>query len=309
MAFLAQTTKGHRIGMILKGSLFFAFYLNEALSIALRDSQPGFPSPISFDSIEHPTSCERKLVVNSHVNYAKVLDVFISGLKESNFREWERVVVVVGGSAHDSEPYIGQDGMVFVETSMNSYDLTSFAMLFKHRNHPLLKADTYFYTHDSSRPGSCFPEVFQHMCALPGEVVTAGKRFFQNICVFGKKVIETYGHNFDTALGKHDGLTIEASFPVKGVLPIGWFGRPWSSIPKSTHLEKDVDIYGTGVKRRTQWFSDFDLYKYILYEKQGDIKGNATVSLLATASTPNMQQAIWAPNCTRTPGDRPADTQ
>lgn len=218
-----------------------------------------------------------KLLVNTHVAYGKVLDFFVSSLNQTGFKDWQDVIVVVGASEKDKDPYVGKGGMTFIETIMNNQDVTAWAMLARLKEHPLVHAKTYFSVQDTTTLGPCFPNVFQAMKTKISvdEVVTAGDKWYSFISAFGREVIDLYGHNFDTTLDKHEIVDLESKEidgNVKGVKPLPYFAKKWTILPARRYV-REVDLYGTGYTRREFYYRDFDVSKLILWGAHGDMTG------------------------------------
>jgi len=236
-------------------------------------------SALHLDPEQAKTDVQRrKLIINSHVMYADVLDVLLNSLKEVDFQNFNDVVVFVGGSNADSEPYIGKDDITFVNMTLNSFDLHGFSGLYKHRLHPRVEADAYMYIHDSVTVGKCFPEVFKNLELSTFELITPNvggdkkDEAFSNICAFGKGVVENYGHNFDIPLTKGEGWHVENGESARGVKSILQFGQQ-HRVTRRIILGKE-DMYKTGHPRVKVWYTEFDIYKYIFWNQQGDILEN-----------------------------------
>ena len=65
--------------------------------------------------------------------------------------------------------------------------------LYHHRNDPRVKADVYFYVHDTTTVADSFPSLFAAMSSCESDEVRHPPPPFANICVFGSGVAGVIG--------------------------------------------------------------------------------------------------------------------
>jgi len=242
---------------------------------------------------------ERKLVINSHVKYVKALDHLVASLKEHKF-PLTKTVVFRGGAVTNSGPRIGPDGMTFVDVTVDSFDLNAFAGLSRYNNHSLVCADMYFYIHDSTQIGPCFPKVFDVIKVAPTEVITPGKGYFSNQCVFGRSVVDKFGEDFDGHVDKGGQIQIEAGGCSGTACFITHYAGKQTVIQERVGLG-DVDIYHTSEPRIATWYQAWDLYKFFLYQGSSKFRTDLTLAKLDQKGTdsPDLNPYEWAPSCPR----------
>jgi len=240
-----------------------------------------------------PACAERKLVINSHVKYVKALAHLVASLKLHKF-PLKDCVVFRGGAVANSGPRIGPDGMTFIDLTVDSFDLNAFAGLSMYNNHSLVCADMYFYIHDTTLIGPCFLQVFDEIEVAPTEVITPGRAYFSNQCVFGRSVVDKFGNDFAHNVDKGGGWNIEAGGCFGTACSISHYAGKQTVIPERVTLG-DVDVYNTSQPRVLTWYQEWDLYKFFLYQ-------NSTTHLRADLtmlqSDPSLSQE-WAPSCPR----------
>jgi len=246
---------------------------------------------------------DRKLIINSHVKYHTALDHLLASLKKYEFPLAE-AVVFRGGAKADSEPQVRGDGITFVDLKLNSFDMTAFSGLSKHKNDSCVCARLYFYIHDTTSIGPCFSQVFREIKAKPHEVITPGTIYFSNQCVFGHSIVDKYGDAFDWEIDKKAGFNIETGGCADGpegqrACPLSAYASKRTLIPERTLLP-DEDVYNTREPRKVVYYRDWDLYKHYLYQPDtfGD---NYRKDLgLNTNPTTMVTHPTWASNCSRT---------
>ncbi|CAJ1441746.1 unnamed protein product [Effrenium voratum] len=213
-----------------------------------------------------------KLVINSNRKYEIPLRTLMDTMKSSGFQNWTDVIVVIGG-AEDNRIYQKGD-LTYMETKLMNFDLTGLAMLNRHRDHPLIRAEAYMYMLDTSTVGAGFPFKFTAMARTEHKEFRSSPRPASNVGVFGRGVVEAYGRNFDTALTKQDGLEFEYGHNPHGVHQLEEFAEKVTQMQPRVEHGDAIDIYHTGYPRRVFWYPDLDVFKYILWEHTGDIEGN-----------------------------------
>ncbi|CAJ1362515.1 unnamed protein product [Effrenium voratum] len=216
-----------------------------------------------------------KLVINSNKFYVRPREMLMASMKAARFRNFSNVILVVGGAQKDQ---VLKDGeLTVVETSFMSFDLTALSVLWHYRHHPAVRAQAYLYLLDTTTVGIAFPEKFHNFSTvervgyweyrappIPGS----------NICLFGRGVVESYQTNFDTALAKQEGLLFEHGHSPHGVHQLQLFAYNVTRLRARVEHGDPVDLYETGYSRRVFWYPDIDVFKYILWDKTGDLIGH-----------------------------------
>jgi len=243
---------------------------------------------------------DRKLIINSHVKYGTALDYLLASLRKYQFPLAE-AVVFRGGAEADSEPQVRDDGITYVDLRLNSFDMTAFSGLSKHKDNSLVCAGLYFYIHDSTSIGPCFPQVFGEIKVEPSEVITPGTVHFSNQCVFGHSIVDSYGDAFDWEIDKNAGFDVESGGCADGpegqlACPMSIYASKRTLIPERTHIG-EVDVYNTTQPREVEYYRDWDLYKFFLF--QPDTFGGDYKKDLSLKTNTSVMKPTWASNCAR----------
>lgn len=100
-----------------------------------------------------------KLVINTHVNYTTPLAALFASLYRIRFSRFADVLVVQAGHAaeapprlelvstlaHEGDDRIDDGYVVAIRTRSNAIDYTGLAQLYRHRAHPLVRAEMYVH--------------------------------------------------------------------------------------------------------------------------------------------------------------------
>ena len=151
-------------------------------------------------------SMKLKLIVNSNTRTSHVLTQFLLSLLSINFSDFHNVVAIVGGSQHNSPPYIEKanghmPSYIKIDTQYSYLDYTGFIALRKHLNHTLLESDAYLYLLDSVVFSPTFLQFYSRFergklvrtSASPW--VVSGKLPSSNVCVFSRACALKYDIN------------------------------------------------------------------------------------------------------------------
>jgi len=233
-----------------------------------------------------------KLIVNSDVRYSVALDKLFESMEKVSFGRWNDVIVMRGSASNGSDPFTpetkyGKRGVTYIDLKLSSFDLHGFAGLHHHHNDPSVKANVYFYIHDTVLVSSTFPSIFDSMASTEEFEARHSPLPSKNQCVFGSGVVDAYSWYFDFPKSKTDGFCIENALPpYKNVVNFA---------KKQTLLEKGidgtaVDLYGTGLPRQPTYFPSLGITKYSLLDVYGDLTGDVKKyeywSLLETSKGP-----------------------
>lgn len=239
-----------------------------------------------------------KLAINSHVAYARhrPLHTLFESLLDTGFTRFEDVLVLLGGSASNTEPqllnlttllpHLGYERQVTViETTANAVDYHGLSLLYRHRGHPRVAAAHYLFIHDTVVfDRASFVRRFESF-RLPRSpyVFTTWPLPNSNVVVIGANVINVYGHNFDGNVSKRDAFFNEFGYPLlrpekPPVQPLIHFGLVVKVGPRI--VNGTADVYGTGAPRIRFWYPAFGLYKFSLRsDAAGDILHGTTKPL------------------------------
>lgn len=216
------------------------------------------------------------------MRYWKPLNVLLRSLVSIGWTRWDDVVIFMGGSTRDIPPYKGlqtwtRGGITIVNMTLNNYDYNGMAGLYAYRNDSAVRADTYFYIHDSTKVGGDFAKIFPRLRDgfWPGEL-RIPRPPCSNIYTFSHTLVEIYKRNYDVNLTKGEAVSLElsgAGANIRGVRPLLFFAKKTTWL-RGRQKRRDEDVYKTGVPRTVWWYPDYDLYKYILWGAFGDIGGD-----------------------------------
>lgn len=238
-----------------------------------------------------------KLCINSHVAYhVPLLLLFRSLLNVSGFERFGDVLVLQGGAANDEPPRTVRlaelvpeltvpHEVVIVRTRVNAFDYHGLSLLYKYRAHPLVRAETYVYCHDTTTfdPGS-FLERFEAF-RLPSSpnLFTTWPLPNSNTVAFGAAVVHRYRNNFDGSLASKTqafpmefGYSLEArsaeGTAMRPLVAFGFIVKMGPRLPQGT-----VDVYATGTPRIRFSYPAFGLFKHSMRsDAAGDIVGKRT---------------------------------
>mmetsp|Transcript_19089 Transcript_19089/g.60045 ORF Transcript_19089/g.60045 Transcript_19089/m.60045 type:complete len:218 (-) Transcript_19089:31-684(-) len=202
--------------------------------------------------------------------------------------QWDDVVIFMGGSRWDSLPYKGLRnwtsdgrGISIVNLTLNNYDYTGMSGIYWYRDSKEVRADTYFYMHDATTVGPGFPKALHRMRGnfSPAELKIP-RGYSANIYAFSHELVEAYNINYDVNLTKREAVHLEVRGPgvrVRGrVHPLLWFARHVTWLAQRQQ-RPDQDVYRTGHARQVYWYPDYDVTKYLLFNRSGDIGGNGNL--------------------------------
>lgn len=262
-----------------------------------------------------------RVVVNTGVGYEAATLKLVRSLRLAGFDDWPSLVIVNGGDAVESGPVLsnltgilghgadaadltGGESVVIIRTKFMNVDLTGYSMLYRHREHPLVKSTAYMYLLGTTLVTSNFCEQTRkfrmrdwsglqyHTVHIPAS----------NMGVFSHGIIEAYKTNFDALVTKHQGLLLEFGQPVLDtrdgcgstdrvichvneddsepcltsehltVRPLAhfatvtyfWGARYAPSFANHFIPELDVDLYQVGTPRRPYSYPSFGLVKMIV---------------------------------------------
>jgi len=223
-----------------------------------------------------------KLLINSNAHYDIARNKLLASLVNSGFSSFCDVIVVLGGSQADSEPYTpsdeyGKRGVTYIDVKLDSFDYHGFSGLYYHREHPRVKAGRYMFIHDTVLVNKSFPEAFNSFSWVGPDEIYHSPAPFSNICVIGRKVVDSWNSNFDCPLTKAQAVALEFGREQfcneQLVLPLSFFGKNKEGRERiDTGL--NIDLYGTGYPRKAIYYPEFSLTKYFLFNRYGDLQGN-----------------------------------
>ena len=215
-------------------------------------------------------------------------------MKNKGYNNFEhQVILVISGAERNTQPEMGYVHHFFQDVpddikcciilaQLDSWEYTSYHMLYVHRDHPLVDSDKYFLLMDSCTVDVTFCDKmkrFENYEPFPKHIpwiYGCNNLRTSNTYVFNKAVVLNYKDNFGTAVTKHKGINVEAGFCVnvdgKMVCGVKGFGRFLTHGPRWKLPPKD--IYGTGSPRSPHWYPCFGIKKWILLNRFGDFDEN-----------------------------------
>ena len=152
-------------------------------------------------------------------------------------------------------------GTVIITTKDNGHDMHGYQKLYEHRSHPRVAAQRYLYLHDTCVVRPMFFSTTNQIKVKKYEIKTCSPPY-SNIILMGCGVVESYQNRFSGNWTKQDMFRYENGtiLEYEHVLPFG----------KRKYLG-DYDIYNTGYPRSAFLYEDFDVVKYILWGRNGDM--------------------------------------
>ena len=261
-----------------------------------------------------------KLCINSHVAYSVPLRTLFASLFRARFEHFPDTIVMLGGSANEATPLrvrldelipgsATNHSVVLVRTRANAFDYHGLSLLYRHRQHPLVMAETYLYVHDTvTVEEDTFVERFESFRLQRSPLLfTTWPLPNSNIVAFGVGVVHRFGTNFDGNLSKTAAFPMEvgqratkqsrdrtpgpaAARATRGTRALAQFGFPFeraghpSVQPLIAHgfvvkvgprvPRGSSDVYGTGTPRLRFYYPAFGLFKHSMRsDTAGDIVG------------------------------------
>ena len=224
----------------------------------------------------------KKLIINSYKNYNVAHLTIFHSLIDIGFTHFNKIILILGGCDIDEDPDIInlQDlglsidrEITLIKVKINNYDLNGFYALNKYKNHELVKSNYYIYILDTCTFTHMFNEIFNYF-------ILNDKNLFITsppgscLMIFSYKFILLYKTNFDTILGKTNGLFIEHGINIKindNIINSYYnFQKPMYYTKIEGGL---VDIYMTGYDRTKNYYPFLGIHKYVFLHLSGDISG------------------------------------
>lgn len=219
-----------------------------------------------------PNDCtsEVKLVLNTCVKYEKALKHALKSLRKIGFAPLSDVVVFRGGSAADSLPYQDDEGITYVNLTLEAFDFTGYAGLYRFRRDPRVCARRYLYLLDTVDFAEDFPQKLRALRRLKPNEIRMTPRPNSNMAAFGHGVVDGFGSNFEYNFTKKEVVEMEfntTSRPRKN--PEDFASKV--VLLKHRRFRGHADPFRTGFFRRRVFYGAFGFYKYILWGYFGDI--------------------------------------
>ena len=231
-----------------------------------------------------------KLVINTNSHYTLALKKLFGDLIDIKYPNFLDIVVVISESEKNSEPTImpifdlvgieTEKCVVVIESVLNNYDYAGFNALYLNAEHYLIKSEYYFYLLDTSSVG---PNFYQKIIELtnkyPNKKILAPKVPNSNIILFKYDMIDIYRDMYNRSLSKKEAIWVEHSVSFRspdGVLVTSVINLANGDViilGEREHIGRS-DIYNNGYIREIYYYSDFDVTKYVLHNKDGDFKNN-----------------------------------
>jgi len=106
-----------------------------------------------------------RIVINSHVHYKRPLNSALHSLVSVGFRDFCRLLIVVGGKREEAPSKLGN--ITVAARALNAHD-TGFDTLHLYRTHPDIAAPYYIYVHDTCLFQPSFVPFFSKLPELLG---------------------------------------------------------------------------------------------------------------------------------------------
>ena len=257
---------------VLRGLCLLVLLRTCAASLAL-ESRLLPELPCGLDTADLP-----RVVINSHVAYETPLRQLLHSMVSVGFRDFCRVVVVVGGAPASAEPE-RLANLTVVRMAQNSYDYTGLDALNVYRGHPLLDAHLFVYLHDTCFVHPRFVTFYSSLATTIGAQpkvleLFVPKGYHSNILVFRRAFVKRYGRRYHRDFSKDEALKMELHHHVERIgktfiTPVKYVRGAFSE----RVLDGMYDLYCTGVNRTMYYYPDMGVYKLIFMHHHGDIQG------------------------------------
>lgn len=220
-----------------------------------------------------------RLVVSSHKQYGKTLQILIDSLKKQNF-DTTKIVVVVAAAEND-ELFQTKD-WIQINYSKNNFEYSSYEGIAHHFENPLIAADQYIFLHDTCWIG---PDFISKIADLPRftKIHKFGGEINSNINAVPAKYIPLLKNRFSHIISKTHAVAIEC-----GSFPPSFKGSFFYTEGPARTFVREEDVYGTGHPRRVFHYEDLDLYKAIAWDLEGDILGQARSTIRPREEAPKL---------------------
>lgn len=204
-------------------------------------------------------SNKRALLVTSHKNNGSALGHFLSHLRLCEGYGTIDVYCVVGG--YDAYTTEEKDGVTYVYSPYNAIDYTGLLAVF---DLPELVYESYFYVHDTTRPG---PSFLKKILALPSTLSTASFHWpSMNIGLYSRDVL--YEHKALLDPFRNDSSSVDRALRLKArcvecedcIFRANAEHHVFFSFGPPA-VEGPVDYYGNGTPRIIEYYETVDLYK------------------------------------------------
>lgn len=145
------------------------------------------------------------IVVNSHKYYGIARMYLLDSLRKIGF-PLDKVIVVIAGSDRDDIDIIADNREVYIHVQNNCYDLTHAFGIYKHIDHPRVKADYYVCIHDCCVATSSFTtktqEFYQKMVDEKLDVLYALKDRRLGLVGLSYNFMKNHGHRYYLSINK-----------------------------------------------------------------------------------------------------------
>lgn len=231
-----------------------------------------------------------KIVINSNAHYKLALNVLLASILRSDLDDYLDLIISISESEFNSPPEIlkisdftdicSDKEVVVVRNTINNYDCGGFNNLYLYQDHKLIKSKYYFYLLDTSSVGPNFHNKIKTCIKRWGNYnLIKPMRAAANTMIFNHKLISKYGDSFNREFSKQEAVKVEhdLNFIHHDGTEINGFTKLVNTmyLPERIYL-CDVDVYNMGYPRKQFYYEYFDVHKYVLWDLDGDFKGNVT---------------------------------
>lgn len=228
-----------------------------------------------------------KIIINTTESYKKPFSLLMKSIIDSGFTEFDNLIISYAEAESNVAPVIESLGnlidsdipydydVVVVKSVLKNYDYAGYNALWLHRKNPLIKADSYFYLLDTTTVESNFFKKINSFKVKPGQIITVPTPN-ANIVIFHNNIIDLYRDSYNRNLTKTQAVDLECAriINIDGKSITGLLFYADIRIIKPRVMKGVTDIYNTGHKRLAFYYPDFGVYKYVLWDRDGDIKNN-----------------------------------
>lgn len=203
-----------------------------------------------------------KIVINSHIQSTLALDRLLNDLNACHPTQIPiDIVVVVGGYREQSTPYIEtrKDNITWIHAQDNAIDFTGLLAVID-----LFSQNTenvYMYLHDTCSVSKSFLHTIAAIDMKGSNTMRINSRVSMNMGLYRQSYLNTIS-DIEDLRGTGDTLYDKA----RGVYLEDWFFKrdpTCRTIGRGlTKVLPQSDVYGTGVLRITEIYSDIGLMKY-----------------------------------------------
>jgi hypothetical protein len=194
----------------------------------------------------------RKLVINSHIDYQKPLELFLNSIQDQPIKQEDILIIKAGGTQ-----YSRLANTIIADN--NSFDLTAFITIIDLD----LDFEEFFYIHDTCIAGQAFIENVKNLPKTDNSIP-----LWQNACMnMGLYNVKYVKSKKEILLPlkntNYDKVSIQQA-KIQAIRHEGILNNPQKGKFKIETTFKQTgptDYYGTGIPRVVEHYPTIDIYK------------------------------------------------